>query len=107
MEGIYTGDRVQHVGSFVLFLQSPAGWLCIIFVIFMVFFIPMVEKKLQVIKDKRYYLLFPEEEPSYIKKKSGLVKRILLVIFNTSKKDALDKAKANTEDFFTRNDEKE
>lgn len=107
MEGIYTGDRVQHVGSFVLFLQSPAGWICIIFVIFMVFFIPEVEKRLQLIKDKRYYLLFPEEEPSFVKKKQGLVKKILLVIFNISKKDALDKAKETTEEFYTRNEEKE
>lgn len=107
MEGIYTGDKVQHVGSFVLFLQSPAGWICIIFVIFMVFFIPEVEKRLQLIKDKRYYLLFPEEEPSYVKKKQGLVKKILLVIFNTNKKDALDKAKETTEEFYTRNEEKE
>ena len=28
MQGIYEGDRIPYVGSFLLFLQSPAGWLC-------------------------------------------------------------------------------
>lgn len=107
MEGIYTGDKISYLGSFVLFLQSPAGWICIIFVIFMVFFIPKVEDKLQLIRDKRYYLLFPEEAENKPIVKKSLVKKIIYVVFNVSKKDALDKARSTNEDFYLRNDDKE
>ena len=55
--GIYRGEKVENVGSFVIFLQSPAGWLCIVFVIFMTFFIPFVEEKLKDEEDKRYKLI--------------------------------------------------
>ena len=57
MVGIYTGDKVEHIGSFVVFLQSPPGWLCVIFVVFMIFFVPFVEKLIQIEKDKRYRLI--------------------------------------------------
>ena len=33
----YTGEKIKFVGSFVLFLQSPAGWLCIALTIFTIF----------------------------------------------------------------------
>ena len=33
IKGIYKGERIQFVGSFVLFMQSPAGWLCILLVL--------------------------------------------------------------------------
>lgn len=46
MQGIYKGERVPFVGSFVLFLQSPAGWLCIILALFAMIATPIVEKKL-------------------------------------------------------------
>ena len=34
MQGIYTGDKIPYVGSVVLFLQSPAGWLCILCIMY-------------------------------------------------------------------------
>lgn len=46
MQGIYEGERVPFVGSFVLFMQSPAGWLCILLVLFAMIATPIVEKKL-------------------------------------------------------------
>ena len=46
MIGIYRGERVPFVGSIVLFLQSPAGWLCIILMLFALIAAPIVEKKL-------------------------------------------------------------
>ena len=107
MEAIYTGDRISYLGSFVLFLQSPAGWICIIFIVFMVFFIPKAEEKLQALRDKRYYLLFPEELEYIPEKKKTLIKKVIFVIFNVSKKDALEKARKANEDFYLRNKDKE
>ena len=43
---LYEGERVPFVGSFVLFMQSPAGWLCILLVLFAMIATPIVEKKL-------------------------------------------------------------
>ena len=57
IKGIYTGTRIPFAGSFVLFLQSPAGWLCIILVIFAIFATPIIEKKLlREVEDRMRYL---------------------------------------------------
>ena len=53
MQGIYEGARIPFVGSFILFLQSPAGWLCVLLVIFSMIATPIVEKKIQKAKEKR------------------------------------------------------
>ena len=45
IRGIYTGHRIPFVGSFVLFMQSPAGWLCILLVAFALIATPIAEKK--------------------------------------------------------------
>ena len=47
MQGIYEGERIPFVGSFVLFLQSPAGILCILLVLFAMIGTPIVEKKVE------------------------------------------------------------
>lgn len=46
MRAIYKGEKIPRVGSFLAFLQSPAGYLCILLVIFAVFATPIAEKKL-------------------------------------------------------------
>jgi hypothetical protein len=46
MQGIYHGERIPYVGSFILFMQSPAGWLCILLVVFAMICTPILEKKL-------------------------------------------------------------
>ena len=51
MRGIYQGERVPFVGSFVMFMQSPAGWLCILLVLFAIITTPIVEKKIE--REKR------------------------------------------------------
>ena len=53
MQGIYQGERIPFVGSFVLFMQSPAGWLCIILVIFSMVATPIIEKKIEKAKRAR------------------------------------------------------
>lgn len=45
MQGIYRGERIPFVGSFVMFLQSPAGLLCILLVIFAIIITPILERK--------------------------------------------------------------
>lgn len=57
MRGIYEGERIPFVGSFVLFMQSPAGWLCILLVIFGIFTTPVVEKKLEREKQTRLEIM--------------------------------------------------
>lgn len=53
MQGIYGGIRIPFLGSFVLFLQSPAGWLCILLVAFSIVVTPIVENKLKKATEKR------------------------------------------------------
>ena len=53
MTGIYEGQRVAFAGSFVLFMQSPAGWFCILLAIFVVIITPRIEKKVLAEEDKR------------------------------------------------------
>lgn len=53
MQGIYEGNRIPFIGSFILFLQSPAGWLCVLLVIFSMVATPIVEKKIKEATEKR------------------------------------------------------
>ena len=69
MRGIYEGERVPFVGSFILFMQSPAGWLCILLVVLAIITTPIVEKKMEREKLERLEIMhqqlredLPEEE---------------------------------------------
>lgn len=53
MQGIYQGTRIPYIGSFVMFLQSPAGWLCMLLVVFAMIVSPIVEKVLDNAKKER------------------------------------------------------
>ena len=46
MRGVYDGERVPFVGSFVVFMQSPAGWFCLILVLAALIGTPILEKRL-------------------------------------------------------------
>jgi len=46
MRAIYQGKRIPFVGSFFAFMQSPAGYLCILLVLFAVVATPIAEKKM-------------------------------------------------------------
>lgn len=46
MRAIYYGEKVRFVGSFVFFMKSPAGWLCILLILFGIIATPIVEKKI-------------------------------------------------------------
>ena len=53
MHAIYEGERIPFVGSFITFLQSPAGWLCFILVMFGILITPIIEQKLMGAMRKR------------------------------------------------------
>ena len=62
MRGIYRGEKIPFVGSFVLFMQSPAGWLCILLVAITVFATPVLEKKIAKEKGRRLAIILSVEE---------------------------------------------
>ncbi|MBO7344485.1 MAG: hypothetical protein J6U92_00905, partial [Clostridia bacterium] len=57
MQGVYRGIRIPFVGSFVLFMQSPAGWLCIMLVLGALIATPILEKKIKKEREKRYQII--------------------------------------------------
>ncbi len=63
MRGIYSGKRIPFVGSFVSFMQSPAGWLCVMFVFLGMIASPLIEIKIEKAKNIRLRLYIEPEEP--------------------------------------------
>lgn len=57
MKAIYRGKRIPYVGSFVSFMQSPAGWMCVILIVLATIASPILEKKIEKAKAARYALL--------------------------------------------------
>ena len=57
IRGIYRGESIPFVGSFILFMQSPAGWLCILLVIFALVATPVLEKNVRQQTQKRLEVL--------------------------------------------------
>ena len=62
MKGIYKGNRIAHIGSFIIFLQTPVGWLCIILIVFCTIALPLVHRKIQRTLDKRILVIYPEKQ---------------------------------------------
>ena len=75
MKGIYTGKRIPLVGSFVLFLQSPAGYLCIILVLFAIIVTPIMEKKIEYKKIERLVAMGEISKAKQTKFNFGLLKK--------------------------------
>lgn len=61
MKGIYGGTRIPFLGSFVTFLQSPAGYLCILLVIFSLIATPLMDKKIEEEKEERLAILLTKQ----------------------------------------------
>ena len=57
MRAIYEGQRIPLLGNFVMFLQAPAGWLCILLILFAIVATPIAEKKLQRERDIRLQMM--------------------------------------------------
>lgn len=68
MRGMYSGKRIPFVGSFVFFLQSPAGAMCIILILIFMIAIPIIEKKINKARERRLYILLFEALKSKYKR---------------------------------------
>lgn len=64
MKGIYRNEKIPFVGSFIAFMQSPAGYMCMILVGLAIIFTPIMEKKLKQATQQRLDILLvkPNEE---------------------------------------------
>ena len=69
MQAIYRGKRIPYIGSFVSFLQSPAGWMCMILIVVAMVAMPILEKKIEKAKAKRFALLSGANPLSVLKAK--------------------------------------
>ena len=68
MLGIYKNNRVPYVGSFVDFMQSPVGYLCILLIIFSCVISPIADKKLdKAIEERRIKLALLNNKLSFFK----------------------------------------
>ena len=69
IKGIYRGEHLPFVGSFIMFLQSPAGWICIILIIVSLFAVPHMEKRVDKAMEERLaFLLRNQQNKKPVKK---------------------------------------
>ena len=69
MKGIYRGKRIPNVGSFVMFMQSPAGWLCIILILAYLVCEPIIGAILRKEQQARYDVICGKESDGEGKEK--------------------------------------
>ncbi len=62
MKSIYKGERISNIGSFICFMQAPAGILCIGLVIFALVAMPIVDKKFWKIELERVNLMIKSKK---------------------------------------------
>ena len=62
MKAIYRGERVPFIGSLVIFLQSPAGYVCLFLVIAEMISSPIIAKKIEEAEKVRLALMLKKEE---------------------------------------------
>ena len=53
MKGIYKDEKVRFIGSFFMFLQSPAGYLCILLILVEMISTPFITRKIAKAEEKR------------------------------------------------------
>lgn len=62
MRGIYKNQRIPFIGSFFMFMQSPAGYLCILLIVITLVAAPITERKIKTEQRKRYEQLSASAE---------------------------------------------
>ncbi len=62
MRAVYRDEKIPFIGSFVAFMQSPAGYICILLVVLAIVFTPVLENNLDKEKKKRLAAILPEPE---------------------------------------------
>jgi signal peptidase I len=75
MRGIYTGEKIPFIGSFILFLQSYAGYICIALIIASSVIIPILDNYITKLRDKRYIYLLEHSNNSNIE-----IKEVIKVV---------------------------
>ena len=65
MKAIYRGEKVPFLGSFVAFMQSPAGWMCIMLVLVGMIATPIMDKTLEKEVRKRAQCMDDESQTNY------------------------------------------
>jgi signal peptidase len=60
MRAIYNGYRIPFIGSFVMFMQSMAGWLCMLLIVVAMIATPILEKTMEKARAERLKLYIPE-----------------------------------------------
>ncbi len=63
MRAIYRGNRIPFIGSFILFMQSPAGWLCAILIVVAMIAMPILDKLVAKAELERLNRRFPYMDP--------------------------------------------
>ena len=53
----HEGEKIPYVGSFVAFMQSTAGYLCILLIVFAMVALPIAEKIIKKRKEDRLYAM--------------------------------------------------
>ena len=66
MCAIYSGKKLPFVGSFIIFMQSPAGWLCMILMLGATIATPIIDKKLKKAREARYALLLAKQREASV-----------------------------------------
>ena len=68
MRAIYRGERTPFIGSFILFMQSPAGWMCTLLIVITMIATPLLDKKLSEARNERLSvclgIVFDDDEES-------------------------------------------
>jgi signal peptidase I len=63
---IYRGEKMSYMGSFVLFMQAPIGWLCLLLMFIGAIVTPVIDKKLQKEREMRLEAILFEESQERI-----------------------------------------
>ena len=61
MKAIYKGERTPFIGSFILFMQSPAGWMCTLLIVVTMIGTPILDNKLKDARNKRLLICLTRE----------------------------------------------
>ena len=57
MRAIYKGEKIKFAGSFVMFLQSPAGYACLLLIVIEMIAAPLMTKKIEKAEKARFELI--------------------------------------------------
>ena len=73
MQAIYRGEKIKFVGSFIVFLQSPIGWLCLVLIFANLFVSPIITKKISAYEKERLDIMLKEKEEQIIEENEEVV----------------------------------